>query len=92
MKPLFTLFILLFTLLYFCVVFYWSPLEINQGYVQKIMYLHVPSIFMAYLAIFGVFIFLNLSLEAQKLRWQLDLLNFLLNSYKKIIIIKHTHF
>ena len=57
MKPLFTLFILLFTLLYFCVVFYWSPLEINQGYVQKIMYLHVPSIFMAYLAIFGVFIF-----------------------------------
>ena len=36
---------------------YWSPLEINQGYVQKIMYLHVPSIFMAYLAIFGVFIF-----------------------------------
>ena len=57
MKPLFTLFILLFTLLYFWVVFYWSPLEINQGYVQKIMYLHVPSIFMAYLAIFGVFIF-----------------------------------
>ena len=57
MKTLFTPFILLFTLLYFYVIFYCSPLEINQGYVQKIMYLHVPSIFMAYLAIFGVFIF-----------------------------------
>ena len=57
MKPLFNLLLFLFTLLYFYVVFYWSPLEINQGYVQKIMYLHVPSIFMAYLAIFGVFIF-----------------------------------
>ena len=73
MKPLFTLFILLFTLLYFWVVFYWSPLEINQGYVQKIMYLHVPSIFMAYLAIFGVFIFClhRLSLEAQDETYQM---------------------
>ena len=37
-------------------IFFLSPLEINQGYVQKIMYIHIPSIFMGYLAIFVVFI------------------------------------
>jgi heme exporter protein C len=43
------------TLLFIYAVFRHSPSEINQGYVQKIMYIHVPAIFMAYLAIFIVF-------------------------------------
>ena len=47
--------VLTFSFLYF--IFLLSPLEINQGYVQKIMYIHVPSIFMAYLAIFIVFVY-----------------------------------
>lgn len=51
-----TLIVLLLTLVFLYLIFCISPLEINQGYVQKIMYIHVPSIFMAYLAIFVVFV------------------------------------
>ena len=40
---------------------YWifavAPLETSQGFVQKIMYLHVPSVITAYLAFFVVFAF-----------------------------------
>ena len=52
----FTLTTILITSIFLYMIFWHSPLEINQGYVQKIMYLHVPAIFTAYLAIFGVFI------------------------------------
>ena len=31
-------------------VFLWTPLEISQGFPQKIMYLHVPTVIIAYLA------------------------------------------
>lgn len=48
--------VLMLTLAFLHLIFRLSPLEINQGYVQKIMYIHVPSIFMAYLAIFIVFV------------------------------------
>ena len=37
-------------------VFRATPLELNQGYAQKIMYIHVPVIFMAYISIFIVFL------------------------------------
>ena len=36
-------------------VFLLTPLEINQGFPQKIMYLHVPSVITTYLAFFVVF-------------------------------------
>ena len=36
-------------------VFLLTPLEINQGFSQKIMYLHVPSVITTYLAFFVVF-------------------------------------
>ncbi len=36
-------------------VFFLTPLEINQGFSQKIMYLHVPSVIITYLAFFIVF-------------------------------------
>lgn len=38
-------------------VFYLTPMEINQGISQKIMYLHVPSVITTYLAFFLVFAF-----------------------------------
>ena len=38
-------------------VFLWTPLEINQGFPQKIMYLHVPTVIIAYLAFFVVFVY-----------------------------------
>ena len=36
-------------------VFLFTPIEINQGFPQKIMYLHVPSVIITYLAFFVVF-------------------------------------
>ena len=57
MKTLFTPFILLFTLLYFYVIFLLLSFRNQSRLCAKNYYLHVPSIFMAYLAIFGVFIF-----------------------------------
>ena len=36
-------------------VFLMTPLEINQGFPQKIMYLHVPSVITTYIAFFVVF-------------------------------------
>ena len=36
-------------------IFLLTPLEINQGFSQKIMYLHVPSVIITYLAFFVVF-------------------------------------
>ena len=38
-------------------IFFLSPDEINQGFVQKIMYVHVPAIFVTYAAFFCVFLF-----------------------------------
>ena len=38
-------------------VFLWTPLEISQGFPQKIMYLHVPTVIVAYLAFFVVFVY-----------------------------------
>ena len=38
-------------------VFMWTPLELNQGFPQKIMYLHVPTVIIAYLAFFVVFVY-----------------------------------
>ena len=38
-------------------VFLWTPLEISQGFPQKIMYLHVPTVIIAYLAFFVVFVY-----------------------------------
>jgi heme exporter protein C len=37
-------------------VFLGTPLESSQGFVQKIMYLHVPSVITTYLAFFVVFV------------------------------------
>ncbi len=37
-------------------VFFWSPVEVNMGFVQKIMYIHVPSIWTAYLAFLIAFV------------------------------------
>lgn len=51
-----TIIIIILSCLFIYTIFWQTPLEVNQGYVQKIMYLHVPAIFMAYLAIFVVFI------------------------------------
>ena len=36
-------------------VFLFTPLEINQGFSQKIMYIHVPSVITTYIAFFVVF-------------------------------------
>tara|TARA_Y100001970_G_C14210039_1_gene846341 strand:+ start:816 stop:1514 length:699 start_codon:yes stop_codon:yes gene_type:complete len=38
-------------------IFLFTPVEINQGYPQKIMYLHVPTVIITYLAFFVVFAF-----------------------------------
>ena len=38
-------------------VFLFTPLEINQGFSQKIMYIHVPSVITTYIAFFVVFAF-----------------------------------
>ena len=38
-------------------IFEWAPVEISQGFAQKIMYLHVPTVIIAYLAFFIVFAF-----------------------------------
>ena len=38
-------------------IFLWTPFEISQGFPQKIMYLHVPTVIIAYLAFFVVFVY-----------------------------------
>ena len=38
-------------------VFLWTPLETSQGFPQKIMYLHIPSVIISYLAFFVVFVY-----------------------------------
>lgn len=38
-------------------VFMWTPLETEMGFIQKIMYLHLPSILVTYLAFFVTFAF-----------------------------------
>ena len=38
-------------------IFEWTPVETSQGFAQKIMYLHVPTVIIAYLAFFIVFVF-----------------------------------
>ena len=38
-------------------VFVFTPTEIEQGFVQKIMYIHVPSVIVTYLAFFVTFAF-----------------------------------
>jgi len=38
-------------------IFLWTPLEISQGFPQKIMYLHVPTVIITYLAFFVVFVY-----------------------------------
>ena len=38
-------------------IFVIAPIETTQGYSQKIMYLHVPSVISTYIAFFIVFIF-----------------------------------
>ena len=38
-------------------IFLFTPIEINQGFSQKIMYLHVPTVIITYLAFFVVFAF-----------------------------------
>ncbi|MBP43202.1 MAG: cytochrome C assembly protein [Deltaproteobacteria bacterium] len=38
-------------------IFEWTPVETSQGFAQKIMYLHVPTVIIAYLAFFIVFAF-----------------------------------
>ncbi len=37
-------------------IFVFSPAEVTQGYVQKIMYLHVPSVWLTFLAFFLCFL------------------------------------
>ncbi len=38
-------------------IFLWTPLNLEMGFVQKIMYLHVPSVFVTYLAFFVTFVY-----------------------------------
>ena len=38
-------------------IFTWSPMEVSMGFVQKIMYIHVPSAWTSFLAITIAFIF-----------------------------------
>ena len=38
-------------------VFVFAPTETEQGFVQKIMYIHVPSVIVTYLAFFVTFAF-----------------------------------
>ena len=38
-------------------IFEWTPVETSQGFAQKIMYLHVPTVIITYLAFFIVFAF-----------------------------------
>ena len=38
-------------------IFLWTPLEISQGFPHKIMYLHVPTVIIAYFAFFVVFVY-----------------------------------
>lgn len=47
----------------------WAPPDAYQGQVQRIMYLHVPSIFTAYLAFAVVFVSSILYLWRGALRW-----------------------
>ncbi|MDH5559575.1 MAG: cytochrome c biogenesis protein CcsA [Deltaproteobacteria bacterium] len=37
-------------------VFFWAPIESSMGIVQKIMYIHVPSIWLTFLALFIAFL------------------------------------
>ncbi|MFH2130941.1 MAG: cytochrome c biogenesis protein CcsA [bacterium] len=37
-------------------VFFWAPLESSMGIVQKIMYIHVPSVWISFLSFFIAFI------------------------------------
>lgn len=43
-------------------IFMWSPMEWSMGFVQKIMYIHVPSAWTSFLAITVAFIFSGLYL------------------------------
>ena len=47
-------------------VFMWSPLESSMGWVQKIMYIHVPSAWTSFLAITIAFVFSVLYLWKRK--------------------------
>ena len=38
-------------------IFEWTPVETSQGFAQKIMYLHVPTVIITYFAFFIVFAF-----------------------------------
>ena len=38
-------------------IFMWTPLNREMGFVQKIMYLHVPSVFVTYAAFFMTFVY-----------------------------------
>ena len=38
-------------------IFLWTPLNVEMGFVQKIMYLHVPSVFVTYAAFFVTFLY-----------------------------------
>ena len=38
-------------------IFFWSPVETSMGFVQKIMYIHVPSAWTAFMAFFIAFVF-----------------------------------
>ena len=37
-------------------VFFWLPIEVNQGFAQKIMYIHVPAVWTAFIAVFVAFL------------------------------------
>ncbi len=47
-------------------VFLWSPLESSMGWIQKIMYIHVPSAWNSFLAITVAFVFSVLYLWKRK--------------------------
>ena len=55
-KNIFALLTLLVGIVSYIWVFIFTPIEINQGFVQKILYIHVPAILAAYLALLILFI------------------------------------
>jgi len=56
MKKLFPLITLAALLVNLYLIFFWSPDESTQGYVQKIMYIHLPGVWITFLAFFICFI------------------------------------
>src|SRR3972149_7716450 len=50
-------------------IFFYAPIEVNQGFVQKIFYFHAPSAWVSFLSFFVVFLFSILYIIKRDKKW-----------------------